>query len=144
MFASKAGASLVIGIDMSNILDQAEKIVRANGFTENRKTLPLLRRFHLLGQMLKLAYGERQELILSRRDTPGKGKVGGRAITGGQSRHHHFGGEVSWSTSVRDIAEGLYRQWMGYFLLYESMLDTVLLARDTYLVESLLLHSFHA
>lgn len=25
------------------------------------------------------------------------------------------------------------RQWMGYFLLYESMLDTVLLARDKYL-----------
>ena len=35
MFASKAGAKLVIGIDMSNILDQAEKIVRSNGFTEN-------------------------------------------------------------------------------------------------------------
>jgi protein arginine N-methyltransferase 1 len=24
-------------------------------------------------------------------------------------------------------------EWMGYFLLYESMLDTVLYARDTYL-----------
>ena len=35
MFASKAGAKLVIGIDMSNILDQAEKIVRANGFSED-------------------------------------------------------------------------------------------------------------
>jgi protein arginine N-methyltransferase 1 len=38
MFASKAGAKLVIGIDMSNILDQAEKIVRANGFEEDRKS----------------------------------------------------------------------------------------------------------
>ena len=26
-------------------------------------------------------------------------------------------------------------EWMGYFLLYESMLDTVLYARDRYLVE---------
>lgn len=26
-------------------------------------------------------------------------------------------------------------EWMGYFLLYESMLDTVLYARDTYLRE---------
>ena len=25
-------------------------------------------------------------------------------------------------------------EWMGYFLLYESMLDTVLVARDRYLV----------
>jgi hypothetical protein len=30
---------MVIGIDMSNILDQAEKIVRSNGFTEDRKSL---------------------------------------------------------------------------------------------------------
>jgi type I protein arginine methyltransferase len=26
-------------------------------------------------------------------------------------------------------------EWMGYFLLYESMLDTVLYARDKWLVE---------
>jgi protein arginine N-methyltransferase 1 len=26
-------------------------------------------------------------------------------------------------------------EWMGYFLLYESMLDTVLYARDKYLVK---------
>lgn len=26
-------------------------------------------------------------------------------------------------------------EWMGYFLLYESMLDTVLLARDKYLAQ---------
>lgn len=26
-------------------------------------------------------------------------------------------------------------EWMGYFLLYESMLDTVLWARDRYLVK---------
>ena len=26
-------------------------------------------------------------------------------------------------------------EWMGYFLLYESMLDSVLWARDKYLVE---------
>jgi 23S rRNA G2069 N7-methylase RlmK/C1962 C5-methylase RlmI len=41
MFASKAGAKMVIGIDMSNILDQAEKIVRSNGFTEDRKSFTL-------------------------------------------------------------------------------------------------------
>lgn len=28
-------------------------------------------------------------------------------------------------------------EWMGYFLLYESMLDTVLMARDKYLVSLL-------
>ena len=39
MFASKAGAELVVGIDMSNILDQAEMIVRANGFGEDSESV---------------------------------------------------------------------------------------------------------
>ncbi|CAD6571034.1 MAG: type I protein arginine N-methyltransferase Rmt1 [Tremellales sp. Tagirdzhanova-0007] len=89
MFASKAGASLVIGIDMSNILDQAEKIVRANGFTEN------------------------QILLV-------KGKLE----------------DVQLPVDKVDI---IISEWMGYFLLYESMLDTVLLARDTYLAPNGLL-----
>jgi hypothetical protein len=36
MFASKAGAKLVIGIDMSNILGEAEKIIEANGFKDSK------------------------------------------------------------------------------------------------------------
>jgi protein arginine N-methyltransferase 1 len=32
MFAAKAGAKLVIGVDMSNIIDQAKEIVKDNGF----------------------------------------------------------------------------------------------------------------
>ncbi|EEB07655.2 type I protein arginine N-methyltransferase Rmt1 [Schizosaccharomyces japonicus yFS275] len=35
-------------------------------------------------------------------------------------------------------------EWMGYFLLYESMLDTVLYARDRYLAEDGLLFPDHA
>ncbi|RSH94015.1 hypothetical protein EHS25_006668 [Saitozyma podzolica] len=84
MFASKAGAKLVIGIDMSNILDQAEKIVRANGFTQDQIVLV-------------------------------KGKLE----------------DVELPEKKVDI---IISEWMGYFLLYESMLDTVLLARDKYLV----------
>ena len=34
-------------------------------------------------------------------------------------------------------------EWMGYFLLYESMLDTVLYARDHYLVKGGLLLPDH-
>jgi hypothetical protein len=33
-----------------------------------------------------------------------------------------------------DKVDIIISEWMGYFLLYESMLDTVLLARDKYLV----------
>jgi protein arginine N-methyltransferase 1 len=84
MFAAKAGAKLVIGVDMSGIIEQAREIVRANGF---EKQIVLLR-----GKMeeVKLPEGvEKVDVIIS--------------------------------------------EWMGYFLLYESMLDTVLYARDKYL-----------
>jgi protein arginine N-methyltransferase 1 len=40
MFASKAGAKLVIGIDMSNILGEAEKIIEANGFKDSESHNP--------------------------------------------------------------------------------------------------------
>jgi len=82
MFAAKAGAKKVIGIDMSNIIDQAQKIIEANGFSN---TITLI-----------------------------KGKME----------------EVELPIDKVDI---IVSEWMGYFLLYESMLDTVLVARDKYL-----------
>ncbi len=39
MFAAKAGAKKVIGVDSSNIIDKAQRIVRKNGFTEDQITL---------------------------------------------------------------------------------------------------------
>ncbi|KAJ2270279.1 Nuclear SAM-dependent mono-and asymmetric methyltransferase [Coemansia sp. RSA 1807] len=82
MFAAKAGAKHVIGVDMSNIIDKARLIVEENG--------------------------------LSDRITLLKGKME----------------EVELPFPSVDI---IISEWMGYFLLYESMLDTVLLARDRYL-----------
>ncbi len=83
MFAAKAGAKLVIGVDMSNIIEQAKTIVKANGLEEK---VVLLR-------------GKMEEVVLP--------------------------------VEKVDI---IISEWMGYFLLYESMLDTVLYARDRYLV----------
>jgi len=82
MFAAKAGAKKVIGVDMSNIIDQAKKIIHANGFSD---TITLI-----------------------------KGKME----------------EITLPVDKVDI---IISEWMGYFLLYESMLDTVLYARDRYL-----------
>ncbi|KAF7986966.1 hypothetical protein HWV62_15 [Athelia sp. TMB] len=84
MFAAKAGAKHVVGIDMSNIIDQAQKIIEANGFKD---TITLVK-----GKL------EESELPIDKFDI-------------------------------------IISEWMGYFLLYESMLDTVLLARDKYLKE---------
>jgi type I protein arginine methyltransferase len=89
LFAAQAGARLVIGVDMSNMLERAREIVQANGFSSDR--IVLLR-------------GKMEEVKLP-----------------------------------VDKVDVIVSEWMGYFLLYESMLDTVLYARDKYLVEGGLL-----
>ena len=86
MFAAQAGARLVIGVDMSSIVEQAKKIVEKNG----------------LADKVVLVRGKMEEVVLPL--PPGVSKV--------------------------DI---IISEWMGYFLYYESMLDTVLYARDKYL-----------
>ncbi|RMZ91713.1 hypothetical protein DV736_g1045, partial [Chaetothyriales sp. CBS 134916] len=87
MFAARAGAKHVIGVDMSSIIDKAKLIVAANGLTSK----------------ITLLQGKMEEVELPAHVIP-DGKV--------------------------DI---IISEWMGYFLLYESMLDTVLYARDRYL-----------
>ncbi|RKU40398.1 type I protein arginine N-methyltransferase Rmt1 [Coniochaeta pulveracea] len=82
MFAVKAGAKHVIGVDMSTIIFKAREIVKVNGMSDK----------------ITLIQGKMEEIELP---FP---KV--------------------------DI---IISEWMGYFLLYESMLDTVLYARDRYL-----------
>ncbi|KAI1143475.1 protein arginine N-methyltransferase 1 [Hypoxylon sp. FL0543] len=84
MFAVKAGAKHVIGVDMSTIIFKAKEIVKVNGMADK----------------ITLIQGKMEEIELP---FP---KV--------------------------DI---IISEWMGYFLLYESMLDTVLYARDRYLAK---------
>ena len=90
MFAVRAGAKHVIGVDMSSIIQKARLIVAANGMSNK----------------ITLLQGKMEEVELPQ-DMLNNGKV--------------------------DI---IISEWMGYFLLYESMLDTVLYARDTYLADS--------
>lgn len=80
MFAAKAGARKVIGIDCSSVAEQATKIVKDNGF-ENVITV-------IRGKVEEITLDEKVDIIIS--------------------------------------------EWMGYFLLYESMLNTVLYARDKF------------
>jgi len=82
MFAAKAGAAKVYGIECSGIVDVARQIVRDNNLQD------------------------KVEII--------KGKVE----------------EVELPVEKVDI---IISEWMGYCLLYESMLDTVLYARDKWL-----------
>ena len=88
---------------MSNIIDQAQKIVAANGFSDSRS-------------LAKLDHTDCGPLTFTLCSviTLVKGKLE----------------ETELPIQQFDI---IISEWMGYFLLYESMLDTVLLARDKYL-----------
>ncbi|OWF54197.1 protein arginine N-methyltransferase 1-like isoform X1 [Mizuhopecten yessoensis] len=84
MFAAKAGAAKVIGIDCSSIIDYAQKITEVNNFD---KTVTLI-----------------------------KGKVE----------------EVTLPDGIEKV-DIIISEWMGYCLFYESMLNTVIFARDKWL-----------
>jgi len=84
MFAAKAGAKQVIGIEMSGIVHSARQIIKDNHF---------------------------EDVI-----TIVQGKVE----------------EVEIPVEKVDI---IISEWMGYFLVYESMLQTVLFARDKWLIK---------
>lgn len=88
LFAAKAGARLVIGVDASDILQSARKVVEANGMQDRivlvQSTLETLDLAPLLPEGV-----EKVDVIIS--------------------------------------------EWMGYLLLYESMLPSVLFARDKWL-----------
>lgn len=82
MFAARAGAKSVIGIDQSEIIYQAMDIVRENKLEDK---IQLLR------------------------------------------------GRMEETTLPVEKVDVIISEWMGYFLLFECMLDTVIQARDKYL-----------
>lgn len=83
MFAAKAGAKKVYGIEMAGIAKSSREIIKANSY-EN---------------VIEIIQGKVEDI-----DLP---------------------------VEQVDI---IISEWMGYFLLYESMLDTVIYARDKWLV----------
>ena len=82
IFAARAGAKHVYGIEFADIADYAKEIVKQNNLSDKVTII--------------------------------KSKVE----------------EVELPVAKVDI---IISEWMGYFLLYESMLDTVLFARDKWL-----------
>lgn len=90
MFAAKAGAKRVIGIECSSIIEHAERIVKANG----------------LDHIVKLVRGKVEEVVLP--------------------------------DNIEKV-DIIISEWMGYCLFYESMLNTVIYARDKWLVKNGLL-----
>ena len=82
MFAARAGAAKVFAVECSNIVEQAQEIVKDNGMDE----------------VIEVIKGKMEDVELP-----------------------------------VDQVDIIISEWMGYFLLYESMLETVLYARDKWL-----------
>lgn len=84
MFAAKAGAKRVIGIDMSSIVGYAQEIIESNN----------------LSSIITLIRGKIEEVELP--------------------------------DGIQEV-DIIVSEWMGYCLLYESMLNSILYARDKWL-----------
>eukprot|EP00929_Paragymnodinium_shiwhaense_P009972 TRINITY_DN114433_c0_g1_i1.p1 TRINITY_DN114433_c0_g1~~TRINITY_DN114433_c0_g1_i1.p1 ORF type:complete len:406 (-),score=78.97 TRINITY_DN114433_c0_g1_i1:30-1247(-) len=84
LFAAKAGAKKVIGIECCDIIDYAKEIAQANGY----------------GDTITYVRGKCEDVELP-----------------------------------VDSVDIIISEWMGYFLIYESMLDSVLFARDKWLTK---------
>jgi type I protein arginine methyltransferase len=114
MFCAKAGAKMVIAVDNSNIIEKAREIVYENGFGDIIKWVISFFRVDMLAPV---------NLAIRRRCLRGKIE------------------EVKLPVGQVDI---IVSEWMGYGLLFEAMLDSVLWARDQYLAPSGLIIPSHA
>ena len=86
IFAAKAGAKKVYGIEFAEVADLATEIIKQNGLSDT------------------ITVHKKKVEELTSEDIPTKVDI-------------------------------IISEWMGYFLLYEAMLDSVLKARDMFLVE---------
>ncbi len=122
MFCAQAGARRVYGIDCSSIIDQAQIIVEKNGF----------------GDIITLIKGKVEEVELPSPPPPPRH----RNQSQHQQQHQHHSEKDNQCPGENDdddesklkFVDIIVSEWMGYFLLYESMLDTVIFARDKWLI----------
>jgi protein arginine N-methyltransferase 1 len=105
----------VIGVDCSTIAEQAKEIVAKNGF-KDRITI-------IQGKV------EEIELPVEKVSCPCVFYYS-TPIKTHQQTHLN---PINLSIRITQV-DIIISEWMGYFLLYESMLDTVLYARDKWLV----------
>ena len=113
MFAARAGAKLVVGIDMSTMAFKAMDNVKENG----------------LEDIITIVHGKVEDL----------GDRGDRSERSSGSSSGS-GGSASGSGAADKLAllqpgsfDVILSEWMGYALVFECMLETVLKARDVWL-----------
>jgi len=136
MFAVDAGASAVVALDASSVINDAASIVELNGKSSK------------IACVRGLLEDTPLHRIRTREEGSHAAAIGGSGSLGkGGSRCTVFLGELlseegdsqtsdtssRSSSSRRPCFDVIVSEWMGYALLYESMLSSVLTARDKYL-----------
>lgn len=139
LFAAKAGAAKVVAVDASEkIASVAAKIADDNGYLEGSKARshdgqdPLVA---IPSPVISVVCGVVEDLSKAHFDEAVHLNEGGSKSAAAKerdagSRMHSKVAAISLQKGGVDV---LVSEWMGYCLLYESMLSTVLRARDVWL-----------
>ena len=117
VWAAKAGAKRVYAIEYTNMANHAKNVVKANGVDD----------------VVKVIQGAAEDVSLPLQDEDWDFFCGDD-----QSQKSE---ECRGNQQVVDI---IVSEWMGYFLLRESMLDSVISIRDKFLKKSGLMFPSHA
>ncbi|EHA99819.1 Myb-binding protein 1A [Heterocephalus glaber] len=128
MFAAKAGAKKVFGIECSSISDYSEKIIKANHLDNSKANL----------RVFPSMEGAPDQVS----SLPGDPCPAWPGPCAGIDRRHYrrvlsvitiFKGKVEEVELPVEKVDIIISEWMGYCLFYESMLNTVIFARDKWL-----------
>ena len=118
MFCAKAGAKRVWAVDNSEIVEKARGILKMNG----------------LDGVVKVIKGMVEEIKLPVDEDGGVGNGNGNSTTTNTASAVLNSSQAERKEDQKvDI---IISEWMGYALLYEAMLPSVLTARDKYLSPS--------
>jgi SAM-dependent methyltransferase len=122
LFAADAGAAAVVALDASSVIDDAARIVSANGKTAS----------------IACVFGRAEAVplhrVMSDAEAAAGGCGGGRRPVGGSGFALLTGALLPEGGDAPERAfDVIVSEWMGYALLYESMLGSVLAARDRHL-----------
>lgn len=108
VWAAQAGAKRVYAVEYTDMANHARNVVRANG----------------VDHIVTVIQGAVEEVVLPEEDWEGVGLT----LEDGTVQQQEGGGKKD-----QRVVDIIISEWMGYFLLRESMLDSLVRARDTFL-----------
>ncbi|PRD28306.1 UNVERIFIED_CONTAM: Prmt3 [Trichonephila clavipes] len=136
MFAAKAGASFVMGVDKSDVIFQAMDIVRQDHIQISRSISQMTREGSRFKDG-KSIIGNTKNICKSL-ELKQKSMLSFKSCLERENNYDQiidlFKGRVEDMPDPEQKMDIIVSEWMGYFLLFEGMLDSVIYAREKFLV----------